>query len=1131
MFRTRTTLLLAFLLLVQFLMAHQQHIQFKRLTINDGLSLSSVYCIFQDSRGFMWFGTEDGLNRYDGQNFTVFRSKSDDDNSITYKWIEMIFEDSRGKLWFASQGGLTHFDMETEKFTQFTSYSNLEKRLSNDTITQIFEDKQKRLWVGTKKGLHLVDIQKLRILPLNHGAYDISCRINAFLPDPDGSLWIATSKGLLRYDNMKKEIRLSSSKKFNVTTINCLAYHKGKLLIGCPSGLYSLNQKSKQSTNVGFDAYIHNRHVENIHIDMEKNIWVGTQNGLYLKKNKESRYKLFIEAFDSSNSLATNTIKPIIESKTGHIWYGSFGSGVYKISINDYNISHYLHNSADPQSLSQNSINCLFENKSGSIWMGTFGAGISIYDPQAHKFEILKHNALSANSLSNDFVWSIWEDHKQTIWIGTNNAGLSAYNTRTGNFKHYNFINNPAIRDVFEDSKGNIWVGSDGEGLFKINPNTGTKINYQYNRSIANSLSHNSVRVILEDSEGILWVGTREGLNRLNPKTGTFKRYLHSGSNPESISHNFVYSSIYEDSKGKLWIGNYGGGFNILDKKTDHFTRFQYTQNLQDGLSDNIVFCFYEDTDGIFWIGTNNKLNRFDPNTNQFEHFGISDGLPNEVIYGILPDNKDNIWLSTNSGICKFNIKDHSVKNYSILDGLQSNEFNGGAFHKGKSGLLYFGGVYGLNIIDPDKEIEAEQAYNAVIIKFEVLGKDVVVAQEKDSITDNCLHYDAIHDNYKYQKSIISANEFDLEYDQRYISLEFSSLSNFSPKRIRYNYRMIGLDKDWIDAGERNFVSYSNLKPGNYSFQLKAQNPDGIWSTTVRELKIKIRPPFWMTWCFILIEVLLGIAIIIFNYRYLLKVKTNKLLVVQNEKISIANQKLTESEQHLKELNATKDTFFRIISHDLKNPFTSLMSISQVIHENYAALEEDEKRTGVKKINEGINHIYTLLENLLTWSRSQTGKMEFKPQAFCLTDLIKMNINLYAVPAGKKGIKIDYNLPDKAIAFGDKEMVSTIIRNLLNNAIKFTKLNSQINISLASDKTDFRVEISDQGEGISEENIDKLFRIDKKYKTIGSSGEKGTGLGLILCKEFVEINKGKIGANSTLGKGSCFHFTIPKASN
>ncbi|MCZ4694939.1 hypothetical protein DWB61_08050 [Ancylomarina euxinus] len=1130
MSRTRSIVLFLFLLLPPPLVAQQQHIQFKRLTINDGLSLSSVYCIFQDSKGFMWFGTEDGLNRYDGQNFTIYRSKSNNVNSIAYKWIEKIIEDSSGKLWFASQGGLTHFDMETEKFTQFTTLSDPPKQISNDTITQIFEDENKNLWVGTNNGLNLIDIRSLNTKKIKSTKANISCRINAFLTYQDETLLIASDKGLLYYDKNSDEIRTSSFTEFNSIEVNCLYSQDNKLLIGSSTGLFTLNSQNNLN-QISSDILLNKQHIESIHIDKKENLWIGSQEGLYKKRKGENQFKLFLEAHDSSNSLATNTVKPIIEDKKGNIWYGTFGSGLYKVDSNSCIISHYSHNSADPQSLSQNSINCLYEDKSGSIWIGTFGAGISIYDPQAHKFELLKHNALSTNSLASNFVWSIWEDHKQIVWIGTNDAGLSAYDRSTGNFKHYTFDNTPAIRDVYEDSRGQIWVGTHGEGLYKLNPETGQKTNYRNHANKANSLSHNSVRVIFEDSEGILWIGTRQGLNRFDSKTETFKRYLHSSSDPHSISHDFIYSSIYEDRNGQLWIGNYGGGFNILDKKTEKFTSYQFIPNAKNSLSDNIVFSFYEDTDGVMWIGTNNQLNRFDSETKIFKHFCVSEGLPNNVIYGILPDHQENIWLSTNSGICRFNTKDFSVKNFTIQDGLQSNEFNGGAFHKGKSGLLYFGGVYGLNIIDPKKEIKAEPVYNAIITKMQILGKEVVVAQEIDSIKDYCLHYDAIKDRYKIQKSIISTDKIILDYQQRHLSMEFSSLSSFSPKQIRYNYRMLGLDKNWIDAGERNFASYSNLKPGKYLFQLKALNSDSIGSTEIRELGIKINPPFWMEWWFILLEILLVIAIIIFNYRYLLKIRTNKLLRVQNEKISIANQKLTKSEQHLKELNTTKDTFFRIISHDLKNPFTSLMSISQVILENYDAIDKDEKKMGVQKINQGINHIYALLENLLTWSRSQTGKITYKPESCDLADLIKENINLYMMSAHKKGIKIDYQLPDKVIGYADKEMINTVIRNLLNNAIKFTKLDSTINISLKSEDSNYKVEITDKGEGISNENIDKLFRIDKKYKTVGSSGEKGTGLGLLLCKEFVEINKGQIGVKSTLGEGSCFYFTVPKASN
>lgn len=1122
MFRTRSIVLFLFLLLTHSVVAQQQHIQFKRLTINDGLSLSSVCCIFQDSKGFMWFGTEDGLNRYDGQNFTIYRSDNTNTNSISYKWIEQIFEDSEGKLWFASQGGLTHFDMERERFTQYSTLSSASRKISNDTITQIFEDQNKRLWVGTRNGLNLIDIKNLNVLSLNTQKFDLACRINDFIITPkDKRLWIASENGLFYWEENK--IQAHFSNPCSSININCLSSFNNKLLIGCQSGLVTLDTESQES-----EKLINNKHIESIYVDKNKDIWIGTQNGLFKKTIGEKTYSFIIEAFDSSNSLATNTIKPIIEDQKGNIWYGTFGSGVYKIDSKTNLINHYTHNSADPQSLSQNSINCLFEDQSGSMWMGTFGAGISIYDPQAHKFELLKHNALLPNSLASDFVWSIWEDHKKRVWIGTNNAGLSSYNRETGKFNHYSITNNPAIRDVYEDRKGQIWLGTDGEGLIKFSPDIGARIKYKHQTNKPHSISNNSVRVIFEDNEGILWIGTRDGLNRFDRKNNRFKQYLHDNNDSKSIGHNFVYSSIYEDSKGKIWLGHYGGGFSILDKETDQFESYQFTPNNQNSLSDNIVFSFYEDANGIFWIGTNNKLNRFDPKTKAFQHFGVSEGLPNDVIYGILPDEQNNIWLSTNSGICRFNIENHSVKNFTTLDGLQSNEFNGGAFHKGKSGLMYFGGVYGLNIIDPEMEIKTEPVYNAVITKLQILGKNVVVAQEKDSICDDCLYYNTEKDHYILQKSILSTSKIILDYKQRHLSMEFSSLSSFSPKNISYNYRMLGLDKEWISAGDRNFVSYSNLKPGKYLFQVKAQNSDGIWSQESRDLRIIINPPFWMEWWFILLEVLMGIAIIIFNYRYLLKIRTNKLLRIQNEKIRSTNQKLIESEQNLKELNTTKDTFFRIISHDLKNPFTSLMSISQLIHENYDAVDDDEKKIGIKKINQSVNHIYALLENLLTWSRSQTGKIEYEPENCQLTDLLKENINLYMVSAQKKGIHIDYQLPDKAIGYADKEMINTIIRNLLNNAVKFTKLNSLITVRLKSEDSKYKIEIEDEGEGISEENLDKLFQIDKKYKAVGSSGEKGTGLGLLLCKEFVEINKGTIGAVSTLGEGSCFYFTVPK---
>ncbi|MBN2597420.1 two-component regulator propeller domain-containing protein [Labilibaculum sp.] len=1104
------------------LFSQQNNIRFKRITINEGLSLSSVYCIFQDSKGFMWFGTEDGLNRYDGKNFTIYRSNPENTNSISYKWIEQIIEDNSGNLWFGSRGGLTRFNPVTEIFTQYRGIEP-NRQLSNDTITHLFEDHSNRLWIGSLKGITCINT-KLGMIEKNEYAKGLNSKINCFLAD-NNNFWVGSELGLFYYEFEKqsfKEIELpKSDSRWNVTS---LVRTDKYLWVGTNNGLLSISRDSLTEDSHNFLSGLH---IENISSDSANGLWVATNKALFRKDHSSENFQKAISSFEVTNSLSINTNKPILKSNSEEIWFGTFGSGIYRINPSTNQTSHYTNNSADPQSLSENSINCIYEDRNGIIWIGTFGAGISIYDPQSHKFELLKNNPLSENSLISNFVWSAWEDHNGDLWIGTNNKGISKYIVKRDSFVHYDVResdNYPysTIRKVLEDRKNNIWIGTDGEGLFKLNPLTGNKTQYKHIPNDSTSLCDNSVRVIFEDSEGIIWVGTRGGLNRYHEKNHNFTQYKHIEGNTESLSNNFIYSTIYEDSKGLLWIGTYGGGLNIYDKKTNTFKSYQYNENTKDGLSDNVVFSVYEDINGKFWLGTNNKLNCFDAQTGIFSHFGTKEGLPNNVIYGILPDNFGNLWLSTNNGICRFSTQDYSVKNFTVDDGLQSKEFNGGAFHRGKSGKLYFGGVYGLNVIDPNLNLIEERRYNIVLTKLEIHGQEVLVDHSTNKNSNNLIHYSKETDSYYLKKSIAYTDSIELDYDYRFFSIEFSSLSSYSSDKINYTYRLQGLEQKWVNFGNRNYVSYSNLSPGEYIFQVKAQNQDGQWSEHPKELFIEIFPPFYLTWWFILIEIIIGTIITIFIYRFLLNTRTNKLLIQQNERISSTNLQL-------KELIATKDKFFRIISHDLKNPFTSLLSISEMIQENYDLVEDEEKRTGIQKIHESVKHIYTLLENLLTWSKSQTNKIDFHAEIFNLTDLVEQSICLYKASADKKEIKIVMLNSEKNLAFADQNMCSLIVRNLINNAIKFSEPKSQIEIDI-QDKNDFlEVQIIDHGIGIAKENIDKLFRIDLKYKSTGTAGEKGTGLGLLLCKEFAEANGGKIWVESTFGEGSTFYLRIPQS--
>ncbi len=1120
-------LFLSILLSLGNIFAQQNNIRFKRITINDGLSLSSVYCIFQDSNGFMWFGTEDGLNRYDGRNFVIYRSDPDNLNTITHKWIEQIFEDSKGKLWFGSRGGLTRFNPVNEQFTQFRGIGS-NKTLTNDTITHLYEDSHNRLWIGTLNGINCIDIAKLSTINIKNSK-NVSSRINGILQVNSNKILIATDIGLYSYNQESNQIikeKLSDSQEdLQITT---LVQTARSVLVGTNNGFYILDKSLK----VKPQYFLKDIEVDRIILDKDSTIWISTDKALLYKTKDAVTFKKAVKSFESTNSLSINTAPPLIMDKNNNLWFGTFGSGLFRLDPDGQRKYHYKNNSADSQSLSENSINCIFEDKNGVIWIGTFGAGISIYDPQLHKFNLLKQDPLDQNSLPGNFIWTICEDRDSNVWIGTNHHGLTKYQVSQDTFVRYDFRQSPklphkAIREIYEDQKGLIWIGTDGDGLIRFNPINGKRKYYKNDLNNKQSISNNSVRVIFEDSEGLLWIGTQNGLNLFDPETEKFTQFKHSDNDPNSISHNFVYSVIFEDAKGNIWIGTYGGGLNVYNKQSKLFRSYTYTSNSQNTISDDVVFSIYEEENGTLWIGTNNKLNKFNPNTEQFEHFGTEDGLPNNVIYGVLPDNKNNLWLSTNYGICKFSLKNYSCNNFDVHDGLQSNEFNGGAFHKGKSGLLYFGGVYGLNIINPNKEITENAIYDAVLTKLEIHGQPVNVVPLKSN--DNKISYNKENDSYGFSKSIAFTDSIELDFEHRFISFEFSTLSNFTPEKVNYAYRLKGLEKKWVYSEKRNFASYSNLSPGNYTFQVIAQNPYGKWSETPRELQIIIHPPFYMTWWFILLLVLIVSGIIIFVYGYLLNIKTNKLLSAQNEKIKIANKNLKESEQNLKELVATKDKFFRIISHDLKNPFTSLLSISEMIHENYEYVDEEEKQIGIRKIHESVKHIFNLLENLLTWSRSQTGKISFEPSEFDLCELISDTISLYEASAEKKQINLTIFCPEEIRVKADRNMCSSVLRNLINNAIKFSHNNSEVSVNVIPHTNFQEIQIIDQGIGIDKENIDKLFRIDLKYKSSGTAGEKGTGLGLILCKEFVEINGGNIKVESKLGEGSTFLFTLPSA--
>jgi signal transduction histidine kinase/ligand-binding sensor domain-containing protein len=1101
-------------------------IRFEHITIHDGLSLSSVYCIHQDKKGFMWFGTEDGLNKYDGKEFIIYRPVLNDTSSIVSKWIEQIYEDEEGNLWFGSKEGLTRFDPRKERFRQFaTTHDNL----IGDTITYMAETED-FIWMGAQSGLATFSKMHDSISQ----SFLTGQSIRSIVHRTNNQAIAIASNGMYLINATKQEMKMLQSGN----SIEMASESKGKNShwISVNEHVYRLYANDSIS-----DCYLCTNHQHGDIGYIEKllyhnnSVFCSASNGLFQYSIESDQLNRLIYAEDISHSLSVNTAKPLIADDEGAVWYGTFGNGIFQIKP-DGTVYHYRHQNGDKTSLSEDAINCIFKDRSGKVWFGTFGAGINIYNPAAHKFRLMTHNPMIPNSLSSDFIWTIWEDRNKKLWIGTNDAGLNYFDPQTNDITVFlpgpsqpGSIGHSSIRKVMEDQKGRIWVGTDGAGLNLYDRQSNTFIHFDHQPNDPGSISSNSVRAIYEDSNGYIWVGTRQGLNKLDVESGVFQRFLFDKDNPQSLSNNFVYSAILEDHEGYLWVGAYGGGLNRLDPNDQTFTSYQYNPNDVNSISNNIIFAIIEKEKGILWVGTNHGLNRFDTKTKKFTRFTEKDGLPNAVIYGIMPDQQGNLWLTTNNGLAKFNMETHHVQNFKASDGLQSNEFNGGAFHSGQSGLMYAGGVYGLNIIDPTRSYSSKNTTEMVITGFELLGKKV----QPETKSDIGLSEKVVERNGKYYipNSIAYTDNIRLSYQQRYFTIGFATLNQTDPTNETNYYRMTGLDDNWRPAGSRTYVTYANMPPGKYCFELKTVNMEGLESLHNDQLKITIPLPYWRQWWFFALELAVTILIVGFIYRYQLNRRTNKILAEQNAIISRANEKLQKSEKDLKALVSTKDKFFSIISHDLKNPFTSLLSISELMAQDYESLDEEDKEMGVKRVNIAAKRIYQLLENLLTWSRAQSGRIKFDPLCFHMNNLIEENVLLHQEQAKKKGVKLQMSELPEARVFGDRDMINTVIRNLISNAIKFTPTNKKVEVSMEDDGSHWSIHVTDEGIGMNEEETSRLFKVGEKFKKEGTEGEKGTGLGLIICKEFVEKNNGQIFIFSSENEGSTFTFTVPKAGD
>ncbi|MBN2519455.1 MAG: hypothetical protein JXB17_03035 [Bacteroidales bacterium] len=825
----------------------------------------------------------------------------------------------------------------------------------------------------------------------------------------------------------------------------------------------------------------------------------------------------------------------------------------------------YQHDPLNPWSLNDKFTNYIYLDNQDILWAGTYSGGVNKADTKSKQFIHYFNISQNKNSIIDNHVRAICEDNEGNLWIGTHNRGITKIDRKNDQYVHFqqsnknNSLISNELRSIYCDYFGYIWLGTK-RGLDKFDPITGQF--YHYATYLENTIPNDWVFSIIEDKHSILWIGTFKGIAKYDRKNDKFISY-----GMEITNHNSV-RKLMVDNKNNLWIATEGGGITYLKRDTsnsmhENFMPIHYLIS-QNNINFNRVYCLLEDIDGKIWAGTAGGLVSLNPLNEEIKHYVVNDSLQDELIVGLLSDNNGNIWISHKLGITRFNIKTNTMRHYKESDDLQNTEFTEDAFYKSPTtGEMFFGGVNGFNLFQPDSIKDNPYLPNIVFTELKILNQVVKINQE-------------LNGRIVLDKPIHITKEVTLKHCDKIISIEFAALHYSDPQQNQYAYMLEGFDDNWIFTNSSSrVVTYTNLKPKDYFLKVKASNNDGVWNSNPAILKISMLPAWWQTWWFRIIIISIIIALIIFIYYVRVTFykkrqkelaslindrtkeleKTNELLLerqtrieeqteeleaktinlkkvnnqlIEKQKlIQIQTKKLKENNKQLKILNSTKDKFFSIIAHDLKNPFNVVSGFSDVLLKKINKFDQEKINKYLEIIQSASTSGNNLLNNLLDWSRSQTGNITFKPKKLNLSNITHDTISLFKGEIHQKNITLNQTIDRKINVIADENMLKTILRNLISNAIKFTPIDGKITISAKPNKSKIEVTIADTGIGIPDDNINLLFRIDTNVTRKGTSNETGTGLGLILCKEFIEKHNGKIWVESQIGVGSKFKFLLP----
>ncbi|MBW1298913.1 response regulator [Aquimarina litoralis] len=1083
--------LLLFFCFVNSLTAQEKSEHFNFVSVKDGVSKIAVPVINQDHNGFIWIGTAGaGIKRYDGIDYVSYKHNVKDTTSLRGSFIYCSYVDKKNRLWVGSENGLDLYDRELDHFIAIKILPQLkELQQASIAISSIVEDSEGNLFVGTfETGLLKLDPETKIVERITNVGLDKQSLldINDLKVNKKGDVYAATNFGLRKYDPITNTLGLATFK----------------------------GQKGVESVETPLQKLLF----------VNDDIWLGSiSNGVY-NIHKVNSNKFMIQNFLFSQK----KILSMITDSDGSILIGTENDGLFHITDKGVIIKNYLFDKNNENSIRSNSIWSLYLDRNERIWLGYYNKGIAVYDRLYDKFKNIESLTSNPNSLESGSVTGIVQDTSGLFWIGTDGGGIDVYNPKTQKFIHINKINTDDfsnltsydIQTIFIDSKENVWAGSWSGGLFLLNKGTTRFINYT-RENTNGGLASNSIISFAEDKDGIIWIGSFfGGLMSYNPTTSTFMHHNSEEFKTYGI-HTCDIRKVLVDSKNNLWIGATNGLY-IANKKNDGSFSVRFLggnmKNANQNLTNiNHILSIYESSDGSVWFGTRGGgLCRYDPKKYSFTWYDELYGLEDENVSAIIEDQNNNIWTTGNTGIHKLDLKNGKIIDYNINDGLLSNDFNFNAAFLDKEGTIYLGNYDGIDYFNPDRIETNNSSTELHLTDFKLFNKKVYPNDSGSPLN----------------KVISETDSISLSNEQSVFTIEYTGINYTRPEKNTYAYYLEGLaDDSWNYVGNMRSATYTNLDPGDYTFNLKVANNDGKWDEKPLQLHIKILPPWWKTNIAILTYILLFLlGIYILNKLTQNRIKEKQLIKYEREKRAKEE-----------ELNNKKLQFFTNISHEFRTPLTLIINPIEDILKNEKLNLPKEVTEKHLVIHKNTDRLYRLINELMDYRKLEVNKLNVKARKVNIVSFIRDIVSYFVMEASQKEITLDVQKEvNELMAWVDVGMLEKIVFNLLSNAFKVTPEGGEITVGIkkskqlllgnADDNTSseaFEISISDTGPGLKKEQVDKIFERFYQVDNLNKWYYGGTGIGLEVVRSFVELHKGKIKVDSEVNQGTTFSVVLP----